>query len=154
MPAGSTALMSQWVVHRDPRYHRYPQRFDPDRWTAGHEKELPRFAYFPFGGGPRQCIGAGFAMTEACLVLAAVAQRFRMELVPGQSVEPYASITLRPKEGIQMTLAERSRGNKSSAGSQVYRFSLAAVTRPEPFRFEAILAAAGNHCPFSEPENP
>jgi cytochrome P450 len=110
MPAGSTALMSQWVVHHDPRYHHDPQRFDPDRWTAGHEKELPRFAYFPFGGGRRQCIGAGFAMTEACLVLAAVTQRFRLKFVPGQSVEPYASITLRPKEGIQMTLAERSRG--------------------------------------------
>jgi cytochrome P450 len=109
MPAGSSALMSQWVVHRDPRYHHSPQRFDPDRWAAGYEKELPRFAYFPFGGGPRQCIGAGFAMTEARLVLAAVAQRFRMELVPGQRVEPYASITLRPKEGIRMTLAERSR---------------------------------------------
>ena len=109
MPAGSSALMSQWVVHRDPRYHHNPQRFDPDRWATGYEKELPRFAYFPFGGGPRQCIGAGFAMTEARLVLAAVAQRFRTELVPGQRVEPYASITLRPKEGIRMTLAERSR---------------------------------------------
>ncbi len=110
MPAGSTALMSQWVVHRDPRYHHDPQRFDPDRWAAGYEKALPRFAYFPFGGGPRQCIGAGFAMTEARLVLAAVAQRFRMELAPGQRVEPFASITLRPKEGIRMTLAERSQG--------------------------------------------
>jgi cytochrome P450 len=107
MPAGSTALMSQWVVHRDPRYHHDPQRFAPDRWTAGYEKELPRFAYFPFGGGPRQCIGAGFAMAEACLVLAAVVQRFRMELAPVQNVEPYPSITLRPAEGIQMTLAER-----------------------------------------------
>jgi cytochrome P450 len=111
MPAGTAALMSQWVVHRDPRYHRDPQRFDPDRWTAEYEERLPRFAYFPFGGGPRQCIGAGFAMTEARLVLAAVAQRFRMELVPGQRVEPYASITLRPKEGIRMTLAKYSRGS-------------------------------------------
>jgi cytochrome P450 len=110
MRAGSTALMSQWVIHRDPRYHHKPKRFDPDRWAAGHEKGMPRFAYFPFGGGPRQCIGAGFAMTEACLVLAAVAQRFRMELAPGQRVEPYASITLRPKGGIRMTLAKRSRG--------------------------------------------
>jgi cytochrome P450 len=108
MPAGTTALMSQWVVHRDPRYHRDPQLFDPDRWTAEYEDGLPRFAYFPFGGGPRQCIGAGFAMTEARLVLATVAQRFRMELVPGQKVEPYASITLRPKEGIRMTLTARS----------------------------------------------
>ena len=111
MPAGTTALMSQWVMHRDPRYHRDPQRFDPDRWTAGYEEGLPRFAYFPFGGGPRQCIGAGFAMTETRLVLAAVAQRLRMELVPGQRVEPYASITLRPKEGIRMTLAACSQGS-------------------------------------------
>jgi cytochrome P450 len=108
MPTGTNALMSQWVVHRDPRYHRDAQRFDPDRWTVGYEKRMPRFAYFPFGGGPRQCIGAGFAMTEDCLVLAALAQRFRMELVPGQRVEPYASITLRPKEGIRMTLTARS----------------------------------------------
>ena len=109
--ASASALMSQWVVHRDPRYHRDPQRFDPDRWSAGYEKEMPRFAYFPFGGGPRQCIGAGFAMTEARLVLAAVAQRFKMEHPPGQRVEPYASITLRPKEGIRMRLAARSRGS-------------------------------------------
>jgi cytochrome P450 len=110
MPAGTTALMSQWVMHRDPRYHRNPERFDPDRWTAEYAKALPRFAYFPFGGGPRQCIGAGFAMTEACLILATVAQRFRMDLAPDQRVEPYASITLRPKEGIRMSLVERSRG--------------------------------------------
>jgi cytochrome P450 len=110
MPAGTTALMSQWVVHRDPRYYDDPKRFDPDRWTTEYEEGLPRFAYFPFGGGPRQCLGAGFAMTEARLILAAVAQRFRMKLAPGQRGEPYPSITLRPKEGIRMTLAERSRG--------------------------------------------
>ena len=108
MAAGTTALMSQWVMHRDPRYHEDPQRFDPDRWIAGYEEVLPRFAYFPFGGGPRQCIGASFAMTEARLILATVAQRFEMELAPGQRVEPYPSITLRPKKGIRMTLVERS----------------------------------------------
>jgi cytochrome P450 len=108
MAAGTTALMSQWVMHRDPRYHDDPQRFDPDRWTAQYEKALPRFAYFPFGGGPRQCIGAGFAMTEARLILTTVAQRFKMELAPGQRVEPHPSITLRPKRGIRMTLVERS----------------------------------------------
>ena len=110
MPAGTTAVISEWVVHRDPRYHHDPQRFDPDRWTAEYEEALSRFAYFPFGGGPRQCIGAGFAMTEARLILATVAQRFTMELAPGQRVEPYPSITLRPKKGIRMPLAERSRG--------------------------------------------
>jgi cytochrome P450 len=109
MAAGTTALMSQWVMHRDPRYHESPERFDPDRWTAEYAKALPRFAYFPFGGGPRQCIGASFAMTEACLILATLAQRFRMDLAPGQRVEPHASITLRPKEGIRMSLVERSR---------------------------------------------
>src|SRR5215210_5922718 len=108
MAAGTTALMSQWVMHRDPRYHEDPQRFDPDRWIAGYEEVLPRFAYFPFGGGPRQCIGASFAMTEVRLILATVAQRFEMELAPGQRVEPYPSITLRPKKGIRMTLVERS----------------------------------------------
>jgi cytochrome P450 len=110
MPAGTTALMSQWVMHRDPRYHDDPERFDPDRWTAEYRQRLPRFAYFPFGGGSRQCIGAGFAMVETCLVLTTIAQRFRLELSPGQRVEPHASITLRPKSGIMMTLAERSPG--------------------------------------------
>jgi cytochrome P450 len=110
MPAGTTALMSQWVMHRDPRYHEAPERFEPDRWTAEYAKALARFAYFPFGGGPRQCIGAGFAMVEACLILATVAQLYRMDLAPGQKVEPYASITLRPKEGIHLTLVKRSRG--------------------------------------------
>ena len=107
MPTGTTALMSQWVAHRDPRYHHDPERFDPDRWTAEYEEGLPRFAYFPFGGGPRQCIGASFAMTEARLILAAIAQRFRMELASGQRVEPYASVTLRPKAGMRMILTGR-----------------------------------------------
>jgi len=110
MPAGTTALASQWVVHRDPRYHDDQERFDPDRWTAEYEEGLPRFAYFPFGGGPRQCIGASFAMTEARLILATVAQRYRMGLAAGQRVEPYASVTLRPKKGIRMSLAKRSHG--------------------------------------------
>ncbi len=110
MPADTTALVSQWVVHRDPRYHDDPERFYPERWTSEYEEGLPRFAYFPFGGGPRQCIGASFAMTEARLILATVAQRYRMELAAGQRVEPYASVTLRPKEGIRMTLAKRSHG--------------------------------------------
>jgi cytochrome P450 len=107
MPTGTTALMSQWVAHRDPRYHHDPERFDPDRWTAEYEEGLPRFAYFPFGGGPRQCVGASFAMTEASLILAAIAQRFRMELAPDQRVEPYASVTLRPKAGMRMILTGR-----------------------------------------------
>jgi len=75
MPAATTALMSQWMVHRDPRYHHNPERFAPSRWTAEYEEGLPHFAYFPFGGGPRQCIGAGQRHREACPILATVAQR-------------------------------------------------------------------------------
>ena len=108
MPAGTTAMLSPWVMHRDPRYYEGPERFDPDRWTEAFEGELPRFAYFPFGGGPRMCIGMGFALTEARLILATVARRFRLELVPGQEVVPYPSITLRPKGGIRMRVAERA----------------------------------------------
>ena len=69
--------MSPWVVHRDPRYYERPEAFDPERWTDGLAARLPRFAYFPFGGGPRLCIGNGFAMMEAILVLATIAQRWR-----------------------------------------------------------------------------
>jgi cytochrome P450 len=75
---------------------------------------LPRFAYFPFGGGPRVCIGAGFAMMEAILLLATIAQRYRIRLAPHQRVEPLASITLRPKKGIRVTLEERMRAPVSS----------------------------------------
>ena len=111
--AGGYADVSSGVPPTGPDKDAGPAFVSPKKLSRPSNcqaSKLPRFAYFPFGGGRRQCIGAGFAMTEACLVLAAVTQRFRLKLVPGQSVEPYASITLRPKEGIQMTLAERSRG--------------------------------------------
>ena len=100
LPGGSTILMSQWVVHRDPRYYSDPERFNPDRWADGLEKRLPKFAYFPFGGGPRTCIGASFAMMEAMLLLSTIAQRFKLTLVPEHPPELFPSITLRPKHGI------------------------------------------------------
>jgi len=96
LPAGATVLMSQWVTHRDPRWWDEPERFRPDRWADGLAKRLPRFAYFPFGGGPRLCIGAEFGRLEAVLVLAALAQRVRFALVPGPPVVPAPGITLRP----------------------------------------------------------
>jgi cytochrome P450 len=108
LPAGSNIVLSQWVTHRDPRWFREPERFHPDRWSEDATAKLPRFAYFPFGGGPRVCIGAGFAMMEATLLLATIAQRFRMRLVPNQHIEPLASITLRPKNGIRVELQERA----------------------------------------------
>jgi cytochrome P450 len=108
LPAGANILISQWVTHRDERWFPNPERFDPDRWRAESMAKLPRLAYFPFGGGPRVCIGAGFAMMEATLLLAVIAQRFRMRLVPGQRIEPLPSLTLRPKNGICVELEERA----------------------------------------------
>jgi len=104
---GMGVAFSQWVVHRDPRWYESPQEFRPERWQGDLLKRLPRFAYFPFGGGPRQCIGNSFALMEAILILATVAQKFRLKLVPGHAVVPLASITLRPRYGIRVTLESR-----------------------------------------------
>jgi cytochrome P450 len=100
IPAGSLAFVSPYVVHRHPRLWRDPEGFDPQRFTDAP----PRGAYFPFGGGPRQCIGNGFAMMEAQLVLATIAQKVSLELVPGHPVELEPSITLRPRHGMQMAV--------------------------------------------------
>jgi cytochrome P450 len=107
-PAGTTILMSQWVMHRDPRYYDDPDAFCPGRWLEGLADRLPGGAYFPFGGGPRRCIGQGFAMLEAATVIATLAQRFRFRLVPGHPVVPEPLITLRPRHGIKMTLHARA----------------------------------------------
>ena len=109
LPAETNVLMSQIITHRDARYFPDPDRFDPDRWKADDPRfvSLPRFAYFPFGGGPRVCIGAGFAMMEAVLLLATIAQRSTLTLVPGQTIEKLPSVTLRPKSGIRVILHRR-----------------------------------------------
>jgi cytochrome P450 len=104
---GNGVAFAQWVVHRDPRWFDAPLEFRPERWESGLAKQLPRFAYFPFGGGPRQCIGNTFALMEASVVLATIGQKFRFALAPGHKVVPLASITLRPKNGIQVTLKAR-----------------------------------------------
>jgi cytochrome P450 len=117
LPQGANILMSQWVTHRDERWFSDPGNFNPDRWRAESMANLPRLAYFPFGGGPRVCIGAGFAMMEATLLLAVIAQRFRMLLVPGQRVKPLPSITLRPKNGIHVQLEERAAAREDCNGS-------------------------------------
>jgi cytochrome P450 len=108
LPAGSNIVLSQWVTQRDPRWFTEPERFIPERWNEEANGKLPRFAYFPFGGGPRVCIGAGFAMMEATLLLATIAQRFRMRLIPKQRVTAMPSITLRPKNGIRVRLEARA----------------------------------------------
>jgi cytochrome P450 len=107
VPAGGIVIMPTWVVHRDERWFDEPETFRPDRWAETTARRLPRFAYFPFGGGPRQCIGNTFATVEATLILAAVAQRFRLALMPGQRVTPTPYITLRPEPGIRVRLERR-----------------------------------------------
>jgi cytochrome P450 len=102
VPARSIIVMSQWIVHRDSRHYADPERFDPDRWTPQFKAALPRFAYFPFGGGPRQCIGESFAWMELVLLVATLAQQWRFQLVPGHPVVPQAAVTLRSKYGMKM----------------------------------------------------
>jgi cytochrome P450 len=107
VPAGTTVFMSPYLMHRDPRYFEDPQSFLPGRWEGDRVKRLPRFAYFPFGGGPRVCIGNQFAMMEAVLLLATIARKFRLRLVPGHPITPFPSITLRPHHGVRVELEER-----------------------------------------------
>ncbi|HZS03367.1 MAG TPA: cytochrome P450 [Blastocatellia bacterium] len=107
IPARSQIYMFQWVVQRDPRFFDRPDEFIPGRWTEEFTKQLPRYAYFPFGGGPRLCIGNSFALMEAVLLLATVAQKFRLKLVPGQTIRPVPSITLRPEQGIKVLVEKR-----------------------------------------------
>jgi cytochrome P450 len=104
VPPGTPVSFAQWSVHRDPRFYDHPDDFRPERWADGLAKRLPRFAYFPFGGGPRLCIGNTFAMMEATLILATIAQRYRPSLVPDHPVVPLPSLTLRPKFGMRMVL--------------------------------------------------
>jgi cytochrome P450 len=107
VPRGWLVLALPWVVHRDPRFFAEPERFDPDRWCGDFARQLPRHAYFPFGGGPRVCVGNTFAMVEAVLLLATLIQRFRFELVPGHPIVAQPAITLRPKYGLRMTVSRR-----------------------------------------------
>ncbi len=107
IPAGADVLVLPWLLHRKPQLWENPERFDPERFLPERTAERPRFAYLPFGGGPRICIGAAFAMTEAMLILATIAQRYRLHLKPGHPVEPQGLITLRPRYGMQMILERR-----------------------------------------------
>jgi cytochrome P450 len=110
IPAKTNFFPLQWVTQRDARFFPDPERFDPERWRHDPIRtgKIPRFSYFPFGGGPRVCVGAGFAMMEATLLLATIAQKFRLTLALNQSIEPLFSVTLRPKTGIKMHLHPRT----------------------------------------------
>lgn len=108
VPSGADIYMSQYVVHHDPRFFSNPFRFDPERWNPDPASSLPQFAYFPFGGGPRLCIGESFAWMEGIMLIAAIASRWKMHLVPGQNVVPKPLITIRPKGGMKMIMERRS----------------------------------------------
>jgi cytochrome P450 len=107
IPKGCGVSLAQWIVHRDPRWFDSPETFHPERWEGDLMKRLPRFAYFPFGGGPRQCIGSNFALMEATLLLAAIAQKFWVRVIPEQAIVPMPTITLRPRYGIRAVLEAR-----------------------------------------------
>lgn len=107
LPARTTVLISQFITHRDPRYFPDPLRFDPDRFLPEAKAQRSKFTYFPFGAGVRQCIGESFAWMEGVLILATLAQKWRLRLVPGHRVEPQPLITLRPKYGMLMQIEPR-----------------------------------------------
>ncbi|MGZ8843507.1 MAG: cytochrome P450 [Pyrinomonadaceae bacterium] len=111
VPAGTQVFMFQWVTQRDPRFFDQPHQFMPERWTPDFIERLPKYAYFPFGGGPRACIGASFAMMEIILVLATIGQKFRLKLVPDHPVEIYPAMSLRPKDGVKVILRNRVSSN-------------------------------------------
>jgi cytochrome P450 len=108
LPKGSYVFFSQIIVQRNAKYFPEPLKFRPERFTAEAKAQRPKFAYFPFGGGGRQCIGESFAWMEAVLVLATLAQRWRLKLVEGQRIEMQPKVTLRPKYGIRVIPEARS----------------------------------------------
>ena len=117
IPKGAQILLSQWVVHRDPRWFPNPEAFVPERWAD--TSKLPRYAYFPFGGGPRVCIGNHFAMMEATLLLTIMMQRFRIDLLPGERLEFAPSVTLRQKgPGLRMRLFSQNPADGTLRESQ------------------------------------
>jgi cytochrome P450 len=104
IPQGSMVILSPYATHHHPALWGQPEVFDPERFTPERVATRPHYAHFPFGGGPRLCIGSNFALMEAQLVLATVAQRYRLRLAAGHPVVPEAKITLRPRYGMPMTL--------------------------------------------------
>ncbi|MGA9995152.1 MAG: cytochrome P450 [Pyrinomonadaceae bacterium] len=107
IPKGSLVLVSQYVTQRDARFFPEPERFDPERWTEQARETRPQYSYFPFGGGPRRCIGEGFAWMEGILLIATIAQTWRLRLAPDHKVEMQPVITLRPKHGMKMVVSKR-----------------------------------------------
>jgi cytochrome P450 len=111
IPKGSSLMFSQYVMHHNTKYYDNPESFDPDRWTEEFKMHLPRFSYFPFGGGIRGCVGEPFAWQEGILLIATISSYWSMRLAPNQSVKLQPGITLNPKNGIKMKLKSRQRSS-------------------------------------------
>ncbi|WP_336343990.1 cytochrome P450 [Halalkalicoccus ordinarius] len=109
LPEGALVIASQWVIHHDERFYDDPYAFRPERWSEGFEERLPEFAYFPFGGGPRRCIGAGFAMIEAQLILATIAREYELQLVGDDSLDLAVGITLFPMTELELRVVDREK---------------------------------------------
>jgi cytochrome P450 len=107
MQKGETVLISPYVIHRRPDYFPNPEQFDPERFAPENEKQLPRYAFLPFGAGPRICIGNHFATMEGHLLLATLAQRITFDLVPGQDIVAASKVTIRPKDGVNVVVQRR-----------------------------------------------
>ena len=106
IPRHAIIVLSPYVNHRHPRFWPDPERFDPDRFAPG--REIPNFAYFPFGGGPHMCVGKHLSLLEARVALTMIARRFRVRLVPNQAIRLDAGIALRPAPSMMVTLEARS----------------------------------------------
>ena len=107
IPAGAIILMSQYVMHRDKRYFSEPDSFNPERWTDEFKRHLPKFSYFPFGGGIRGCIGEPFALMESIIIIATIYRQWNMQVIPSQKIALKPLITLRPKYGMRMKISRR-----------------------------------------------
>lgn len=116
IPAGAQLIISQYVMHRHPKYWQDPDRFDPERFSKVRSAQRPKFVYFPFSGGPQTCLGAQLAMLQMTAIVAMVIRAYRLRLVPGHPVVPQASLTLRPRYGVQVKIAPRSGGSAKAAG--------------------------------------
>jgi cytochrome P450 len=131
VPRRSLVIMSQYVMHRDARYFPDPLRFDPERWTATAREARPQFSYFPFGGGPRRCIGEGFAWMEGILLIATLARQWQLRLLPNHPVALKPVITLRPKYGMRMIVTKRREAEGQSleyqGSSSAYKARLKSV---------------------------
>jgi cytochrome P450 len=114
VPAGSICIMSQYIIHRDARWFPNPEKFDPERWRPEAREARPKFSYFPFGGGTRVCLGERFAWMEGVILMAAISQKWRFRLEPGQHVEPLPLVTLRVKNGLRVIAEPRAQNFRSS----------------------------------------